>query len=292
MEPIASSRKNSELLGILNSGHNRRAASVVRLEKIGKKYTPVQYSTWAPKAIASIGNLSGTLQDRSIAIRLRRKLPSEKVRNFRADRVESLTNLCRMLHFGPRHLDELRKLDALVPDQLNGRQADNWRALFNIADRIGGEWPAKARAAALAIEGAESECENASPTSGIRLLADCQTVFEDKAQRSYPPRKSSPGFAPWTRRLGAILGRVSPSPKQLSPLFLSRTGSHRSARPLGRTKAVRSGTGPTLRTLGGGICDWRAIFLSEPFTPFTALNNKRNPAFGPFTRVKGCDPRQ
>jgi hypothetical protein len=111
-----------------------------------------------------------------------------------------------------------------------------------------------------------------------------------KAQRSYPPRKSSPGFAPWTRRLGAILGRVSPSPKQLSPLFLSRTGSHRSARPQGRTKAVRSGTGPTLRTLGGGICDWRAIFLSEPFTPFTALNNKRNPAFGPFTRVKGCDP--
>ena len=32
------------------------------------------------------------------------------------------------------------------------------------------------------------------------------------------------------------------------------------------------------------------ISLSEPFTPFTALNNKGNPVFGPFTRVKGCDP--
>jgi hypothetical protein len=42
--------------------------------------------------------------------------------------------------------------------------------------------------------------------------------------------------------------------------------------------------------LGDGICDWEAISLSEPFTPFTALNSKGNPAFGPFTRVKGCDP--
>ncbi len=36
--------------------------------------------------------------------------------------------------------------------------------------------------------------------------------------------------------------------------------------------------------------DWESISLSEPFTSFTALNNKGNPAFGPFTRVKGCDP--
>jgi putative DNA primase/helicase len=78
------------------------------------------------------------------------------------------------------NLDRLRNLDASVPGQLHDRQADNWRALFNIADQVGGEWPAKARAAALAIEGAESECENDSPTSGIRLLADCRMVFEDE----------------------------------------------------------------------------------------------------------------
>jgi putative DNA primase/helicase len=173
--------KNDERRGILNSGHNRRAAFVYRAEKVGKKLTPVQYSTWAPKAIASIENLPRTLQDRSIAIRLRRKLPSEKVRNFRADRVQALTNLCRMAaRWAQDNLDTLRNLDASVPGQLHDRQADNWRPLFNIADRIGGEWPAKARAAALTIEGAESECEKASPTSGIRLLADCRTVFEDE----------------------------------------------------------------------------------------------------------------
>ena len=171
--------KNSELRGIFNSGHSRRTAFVVRV--VDKKQPPVKFSTWAPKAIASIGTLSDTLQDRSIAIRLHRKLPSEKVRKFRADNVPHLTNLCRMsVRWATDNLEQLRKLDAPVPAQLHDRQADNWRAQFNIAELLGGEWPAKARAAALAIEGAACECENAGQTPGVRLLADCRTVFEDR----------------------------------------------------------------------------------------------------------------
>ena len=124
--------------------------------------------------------LSDTLQDRAIAIRLRRKLPSDKVRTFRADNVQHLTNLCRMaVRWATDNLDQLRKLDARIPAQLHDRQADNWRALFTIADLIDGELPAKARAAALASEGAADECEAASEKSAVRLLADCRTVFED-----------------------------------------------------------------------------------------------------------------
>jgi hypothetical protein len=33
------------------------------------------------------------------------------------------------------------------------------------------------------------------------------------------------------------------------------------------------------------------ISLSEPFTPFTAMNNKGNSAFKPFTPVKGRNPK-
>jgi hypothetical protein len=44
-----------------------------------------------------------------------------------------------------------------------------------------------------------------------------------------------------------------------------------------------------LRTLGA-ISIINGISLFEPFTPFTATNNKANPAFGPLTRVKNCDP--
>ena len=75
-------------------------------------------------------------------------------------------------------LEELRKRDAHVPREIaNDRAADNWRIILNIADQIGAEWPAKARAAAIAIEGVESG-PDADGAEGIRLLADCRTIFD------------------------------------------------------------------------------------------------------------------
>jgi hypothetical protein len=66
--------------------------------------------------------------------------------------------------------------------------------MLGFADQVGGEWGAKARTAALAIEGAESECENASPTSPIRLLADCQTIFEDAGATELSAREIIAGL--------------------------------------------------------------------------------------------------
>ena len=190
--------KHGELRGVINSGHNRRNAFVLRVEKIGKKQTPVQYSTWAPKVIASIGNLSDTLQDRSISVLLHRKLPSEKVRIFRADHVPHLTNLCRMaVRWATDNLDQLRKLDAPVPAQLHDRQADNWRAQFNIAELLGGDWPAKARAAALTIEGATCECENAGAPAARRLPDSVRRPGRNGAiRRRYHRGNLQPGREP------------------------------------------------------------------------------------------------
>ena len=176
--------KNDELRGIINSGHNRRAAFVVRVVEVGKKQTPVKFSTWAPKIIASIGDLSDTLQDRSIAIRLRRKLPGDPVQKFRADRVQHLTNLCRMVaRWVQDHLEELRKRDAPVPGKLHDRAADNWRALLGIADLIGGKWPAKARAAALALEETGDKAD--TKDLAIRLLADLRSIFDRDKRKEY-----------------------------------------------------------------------------------------------------------
>jgi len=56
-------RDNDELRGILNSGHNRANAFVIRVT--GEEHTPAQFRTWAPVAIAMIGNLPDTLADGS-----------------------------------------------------------------------------------------------------------------------------------------------------------------------------------------------------------------------------------
>jgi putative DNA primase/helicase len=75
--------EKEELRGILNSGHTRDAAYVVRT--VGDEHEPRRFSTWAAKAVAMIGHLPDTLADRSIIIPMRRRAPGEPPRRC-ADR--------------------------------------------------------------------------------------------------------------------------------------------------------------------------------------------------------------
>ena len=80
----------------------------------------------------------------------------------------------RCARWAQDHHDELGKADPDVPALLHDRAADNWRALLSIADAIGGEWPVRAREAALALSDGGS-------VEGRRelLLADIRRVFAD-----------------------------------------------------------------------------------------------------------------
>jgi len=64
-------RDKEELRGILNSGHTRDAAYVVRT--VGDENEPRRFSTWAAKAVALIGHLPDTLADRSLVVPMRRR---------------------------------------------------------------------------------------------------------------------------------------------------------------------------------------------------------------------------
>ena len=67
-------KENEELRGVLNSGHTRAGAFVIRCD--GENHDPRRFSTWGAKSIALIGRLPATLEDRCIVILLRRKLAS------------------------------------------------------------------------------------------------------------------------------------------------------------------------------------------------------------------------
>ena len=164
--------KNSEdLRGVLNSGHDREGAYIIRA--VGT------FSTWAPKAIALIGAPPDTLDDRSVTIKLRRKLMSEKVTSLRG-RAQEIKNLGRKgARWAADNLKSLCKRDASVPDKItNDRAADNWRPLLTVADQIGDEWPEKAGRAALVMEGAKQDAE--PDTVSTRLLADIRSVFRNR----------------------------------------------------------------------------------------------------------------
>lgn len=128
--------------GIVNSGHARDGA-VIRL--VGDDHEPREFSTWAPVAIASIGELPGTIADRSIIVPMRRRRPDETVERLRLDNLEIFQPLARKCpRWAKDRVQTLTNIDPNVPAYLHDRAADNWRPLLAIADIAGGDWPARA----------------------------------------------------------------------------------------------------------------------------------------------------
>ncbi len=74
-------RENEELRGIINCGHTRDSAKIIRV--VGEDFTPTAFNVWGAKALAGIGHLSDTLMDRAIILELRRKLADEKIERLR-----------------------------------------------------------------------------------------------------------------------------------------------------------------------------------------------------------------
>jgi len=166
-------RNNEELRGVLNSGHNRFTAYVVRT--VGEDHTPAHFRTWAPKAIALIGLLPDTLADRAVTIALRRKRPDERVERLRFDRMNEFESLRRQAaRWAEDNLEALRVADPDVPFDLHDRAADNWRAMLAIADRAGGHWPDMARRAARAAAATSDQEDSAR----VMLLGDIRGIFK------------------------------------------------------------------------------------------------------------------
>jgi len=167
-----------ELRGILNSGHTRDTAYVIRVA--GDELEPRQFSTWGAKAVALIGKLEGkysTLADRSVEIQLRRRLPTDKVEKLRHADEEHFERLAaKCFRFSLDHGGAIGKARPDIPDVLHDRAADNWEPLLSIADLGGERWSRLARSTALALSGgADNDAGNAG--LGVQLLTDLDQYF-------------------------------------------------------------------------------------------------------------------
>lgn len=167
-----------DLRGVLNSGHRRSAAFVLRC--VGDEHEPKAFSTWCPMVFAAIGKLPDTLEDRSIIIRMRRRARHEIVQRLRwtGQRGEALRTSLTVLgqavvRWVGDHAEALRQQDPAVPEQLNDRAGDNWTPLIAIADVIGGEWSEWARAAAIELSTSQKSQDD---SIGVQLLSDIRTI--------------------------------------------------------------------------------------------------------------------
>ncbi|GAA2870487.1 DUF3631 domain-containing protein [Streptosporangium fragile] len=203
---------NEDLRGLLNAGHQRNRpakrydANTNRVESI---------PTFAMAALAGIGAMPDTIEDRAVVVRMRRRGPGETVAPYRHRRDRPpLRQLAADLSAWLRA--DLATLEAAEPAMpVEDRAADTWEPLVAVADHAGGHWPDRARAAILALT-AEAD-ESGQPSPRVRLLADCRPAFGTDAAlptATLLDRLKADPEAPWAdygpagltaMKLGALL---------------------------------------------------------------------------------------
>lgn len=196
-------RDGSDFRGLLNAGHARSSAYVLRVVD-GRSKT---FAVWFPKVLALIadrGGLPQTVLDRSIVVPMRRRLPHEEVKRLRTDvDLRSLTDLRRQAERWIADNSELlRTSDPAMPDRLHDRAADNWRPLFAIADIAGGPWPVLARRASLILTPEVDE----TGEDAVMLLGDIRDLFQREQINKIPTLVIIDALRliedrPWSQRL-------------------------------------------------------------------------------------------
>lgn len=187
---------HEELRGLLNAGHQRNRpayrwdAGTRRLESI---------PTFAMAALAGIGVMPDTIEDRAVIIRMRRRAPGERVAPFRHRRDRPpLRELSEQLTAWLRA--DLAVLETAEPPMpCEDRAADTWEPLVIVADHAGRHWPERARTAAVTLINEASS--NDQDSLKTRLLSDCRTIFGDQPALSTTyllEQLNADSEAPWS----------------------------------------------------------------------------------------------
>ena len=172
-----SSDRSEGIRALLNAG-NRRGTTVPRMVGDGRKMRVHDFPTFCPKVLAGIGRLPDTVADRSITIGLERRSRREPVERFRYRVAKVAADALRdaLLDALGTVSETLAEARPEIPDALSDRAADSWEPLLAIAEAAGGDWTARARAAAIALSGERvDDLDDASLS--LLLLADCRAAF-------------------------------------------------------------------------------------------------------------------
>jgi hypothetical protein len=164
---------NEDLRGLLNAGHQRNRPA---LRYNAASQSVEKIDTFALAALAGIGRMPDTIEDRAVIVRMRRRAPGETVAPYRHRRDRPHLDALRGdLHEWIRaNLDELGDAAPAMP--VEDRAADTWEPLIAVADLAGQAWPDLARAAVLALVDETTAEGDQSDTS--RLLADIRAAFD------------------------------------------------------------------------------------------------------------------
>ena len=206
----------------------------------GKNFTELQsFSTFSPKVFAGIGQpLPETVMDRSLKIKMQRKLPGESVERLRLRSASS--------EVAPLHdeivawsrtegvIEQLRMARPEFPAALKSdRMMDAAEPLFALADLAGGQWPTRVRESVVTLEGsAANTADEDLSILALRhvhetLIETDQKVFTDDLVHYLAKRDDGPWGGWWAEdldrnhpqgpknRLARMLKQFDIHPKQI-----------------------------------------------------------------------------
>jgi hypothetical protein len=164
---------------VLNSGY-RKHKRVWRCVPPSHNVEP--FDVFCPKATAGLHELPGTLAQRSIPIEMQPPLPTDLYEELDREEVSGEAEILQQnLQSWADESGDLLREPALKPARLAGLDArgnEIWRILLRIANQAGGEWPERARAAALELSGRDRRQQDASIP--VQLLGHIRDLFEDE----------------------------------------------------------------------------------------------------------------
>jgi hypothetical protein len=246
---------NTEPLRALLNAGNQRGTVVPRCA--GPKQELREFQVFGPKVLAGIGALPDTIGDRSIPIRLARKRADEQVERFRRRTARELAEPLHqeLASWAQDAVEELAAARPEVPEVLDDRAEEAWEPLLAIADLAGGNWPERARLAALKLSAPTGRDDDAL---GVKLLSDIRGVFQVQGVDRIP-----------SAALAAALAELEESPwgdirgKQLDARGLARRLKPFDVRP----RTIRLGDETPKGYQLEQFADAFARYLSSPATP-------------------------
>lgn len=171
---------NGELVGWMNAGYRRGAKSYLCATGSGSNHEALEFDAFAPLAVAGLRNLPDALATRAIIIRMRRRAPDEIVESFRIKYhiPEALPIRDALEGWCAAIADKIT--DPEMPPGVVDRAFDIWEPLIAVADVAGGDWPSRARAAAIYFT--KTNAEDEARSGGVELLAHIKEAFGQDRQ--------------------------------------------------------------------------------------------------------------
>ena len=269
-------KDDDPLRGLINGSQRRRGAHALRMVKVGDDLLSACFATYCAKIIAGIGNIPGTIVDRSIQVEMQRRAPGATRLLFWGDRnrEEMQAIRRRIARWTEDNADSVYRprLEVPIPPGLHDRARDAWASLLSIAERAGGEWAGKSGRAWRACETITAATIDETDR-GEMLLADIRKVFHDAGDPDHlPTGKRDADYDPYNPAilpaLTALEGRPWPeysrgqrlSPRKLADLL-------KRFKITSSTIRLKSGTTPKGYKRESFVSVWKRYDIGDPEEP-------------------------